>query len=397
MEPVCVTGIGVISAIGDDVSQNFDSLVHGRSGIAHAEHFQSRYSGILPVGEVPHSNEELIEKLGYEPGKGVTRTTLLALIAFREAIRSADLSATAISAPSTALISASTVGGMCETDQLYNDANHYGTTSPFVTHYEGADHTRVLAEKYGITGITDTINTACSSSANAVILGTRLIQTGRADRVIVGGSDSLAKFTVNGFNSLRILSERPSQPFDVNREGLNLGEAAAYLVLEKASLCTGKKVLAKVTGYSNVNDAFHPSATSDEATGPITAMKNALAMAKLESSEIDFISAHGTGTENNDRTEMLAIETIFGEEIPPYLSTKSYTGHTLAAAGSVEAVFSILALQNQVIFPALREKHPINPEHPQPVTTEKKQINHVISNAFGFGGCSTSLIFSKPD
>lgn len=396
MSEIVVTGMGAISSIGLTIDENLHSLQHEISGIKKASHFKSHYSESLVFGEIDQSDEALLRELGLEAGLGYTRTTLIALKAFREAITHAQLSAEDIASTRTAFISSSTVGGMCYTDDLYHDANLQGSPSEFVKHYEGSDHALQIVQLYGMKGITDVINTACSSSANAIALGARLLETGKADRVIAGGSDCLAKFTVNGFNSLRILSEEPCKPFDTNREGLSLGEAAAYVVLErKEDLPASKKILAKFAGFGICNDAFHPSATSDDARGPRMAMELALKRAALNPEDIHCINAHGTGTPNNDLTESFAFNTLF-KEVPPFSSTKSYVGHTLAAAGVLEAIYSIFSIQNQEVYPSLRVQEPIPDFSFQPVVkyTPEVHIRHVLSNSFGFGGNCTSLIFS---
>jgi 3-oxoacyl-(acyl-carrier-protein) synthase len=205
----------------------------------------------------------------------------------------------------------------------------------------------------------------------------------------------LAKYTVNGFNSLRILSENQCAPFDANRDGLNLGEAGAYLVLEKASIVGDKPVLGYVSGWGNANDAFHPSATSDEAKGPLLAMNAALNVAGLQANEIDYINAHGTGTQNNDQTESFAFQQLF-DKVPPYNSTKSYTGHTLAAAGALEAIFTLSSLMHQELYPSLQIKETISDFEFQPIKSFHKGValKHAQSNSFGFGGNCTSLILS---
>lgn len=396
MRKVFITGIGSISSLGLNVEEQLDSLRNARSGIGRAVHFQSIYTSQLPFAEINAGDDELKKMTGFSD-KGITRTTLIALKAFQEATGDGKLSSEQISDLRTAFISSSTVGGMCYTDSLYTDANNKGETSEYYSSYEGSNHTLQIIKKYKLRGYTDTINTACSSSANAILLGTRLIQTGRADRAIVGGSDCLAKFTVNGFNSLRILNEKPCRPFDEHREGLTLGEGAAYLVLEAEDVIEGKRPYAEVKGFGNANDAFHPSATSDDARGPLKAMRGALQNAGLSPKDIDYINAHGTGTVNNDETESFAFSTLFGEKVPPFSSTKSFTGHTLAAAGAVEAIISILSLRHGEIYPNLNFEQPISGRGLTPVTEWKQnvEINHVMSNSFGFGGNGTSLIFSK--
>lgn len=396
MAEIVVTGMGAISSIGLTIAENHDSLKQEISGIRKAKHFKSHYSDSLVFGEINQSDEELLQELGLEKGLGFTRTTLIAIKAFREAIHDAQLSPEDLASTRTAFISSSTVGGMCYTDDLYHDANLQGSPSEFVKNYEGSDHALQIVRLYGMKGITDVINTACSSSANAIALGARLLETGKVDRVIAGGSDCLAKFTVNGFNSLRILSEQPCKPFDTNREGLSLGEAAAYVVLErKADIADSKKIQAVFSGFGICNDAFHPSATSDDARGPRMAMELALKRAKLNPEDIQYINAHGTGTPNNDFTESFAFFKLF-KDVPPFSSTKSYVGHTLAAAGVLEAIYSILSIQHQEIYPSLRVEEPISdfPFRPALKYTPDVAIKHVLSNSFGFGGNCTSLIFS---
>lgn len=396
MVKVFITGIGSISSIGLNVQECLKSLREGKTGIGRTNFFQSKYTETLYFAEIPLSDLSLKQRLNVVNEKHFTRTTLIALSAFQEAIEDAKLSSNDLTDFSTGLISSSTVGGMCYTDHLYTDANLTSAPSDFVKSYEGSDHTLQIVQRYGMTGFTDTINTACSSSANAILLGAKLIKSGRAKRVIVGGADCLAKYTVNGFNSLRILSEFPCKPFDNNRDGLTLGEGAAYLVLESEDVVGDKYKYAEVAGYGNANDAFHPSATSDNAVGPVTAMNLALNSAGLTPDSIDYVNAHGTGTPNNDLTESVAFEHVF-QKVPPYNSTKSYTGHTLAASGALEAIFSLLSIKHSELYPSLQCDSPIDGFKFKPIDhyTTGVAINHVMSNSFGFGGNCTSIILSK--
>ena len=209
---------------------------------------------------------------------------------------------------------------------------------------------------------------------------------------------ALAKFTINGFKTLMILSDTDNTPFDNNRKGLNLGEAAAFLVLESDELVQkeNKKVMAYVSGFGNANDAFHQTASSENGEGAFLAMQKALKSADLQPSAIDYVNAHGTATPNNDLSEGRAMLRIFEENMPEFSSTKAFTGHTLAAAAAIEAVYSVLVLQNNVIFPNLNFKTPMEEFNLIPQTTLKeKSINHVLSNSFGFGGNCSTVIFSK--
>jgi len=217
------------------------------------------------------------------------------------------------------------------------------------------------------------------------------------DRVVVGGADCLSKFTINGFKTLMILSDTFSAPFDENRKGLNLGEAAAFLVLESDEVVAkqNKKVLAYVKGYGNANDAFHQTASSDNGDGATLAMKKALQIADFKAEDIDYINVHGTATGNNDLSEGRAIIRVFGENVPEFSSTKACTGHTLAAAGAIEAVYSILAIQNNVIYPNLNFKTQMKEFNISPqLKLKDKEINTVLSNSLGFGGNCSTVIFS---
>jgi 3-oxoacyl-(acyl-carrier-protein) synthase len=393
---VYVTGIGIISALGTNVRENHINLAGANAGIGKAVHFESQYASTLPFGEVKLNNSELKKILRLENQPDYTRTCLLAFKAFEEAVQDARLTSHELSSFDTALISASTVGGMCLTDTLYQDAQSEAGGSEYLEAYGSSAHTLKLVEKFRINGFTNTINTACSSSANAIMMGARLIKSGRAHRVIVGGVDALAKYTVNGFNALKILSEYPCKPFDENRDGLNLGEAAAYLVLESEEAAGSKKKYAEVAGYGNSNDAHHPSAMSEDAVGAVISMNEAIRSAGINSSEIDYINTHGTGTPNNDTVELLGMTKIF-EKVPPFNSTKSYTGHTLGASGAVEAIFSILSIQHSEIYPSLHLEKTMAGYGAAPVTKFQSDVNirYVLSNSFGFGGNCTSLVFGK--
>lgn len=395
MKRVFVTGIGIISSIGNNVDENLAHLRSGKTGIGMAEFADSIYSKSHEFGEVKCSSTSLKKKLGFnEPG--LTRTDLFAFTAFKEAIENANLQLEDISVKETAFISASTIGGMCMTDQLYEDANLMSTGSEFIESYSGSAHTLKIAKKYELSGVVDTINTACSSSANAIIEGARLIKSGRANRAIVGGADSLGKFTINGFNALQIMSETQCKPFDENRCGLTLGEGAAYLVLEAEECIENKTKYAEILGYGNTNDAHHPSSLSEDAVGIVGAISKALKSAAIKPEEIDYINAHGTATSNNDVTEIKGIQIALGY-VPPFNSTKSYTGHTLAAAGAIEAVYSILSIVHQELFPSLNCTVPISPYNQLPISKYQSNysIKKVLSNSFGFAGNCTSLIISQ--
>lgn len=394
MSAIVVTGIGVISSLGNNVQENFSVLKKGDTGIGKAVYVNSRYTDILPFAEVKLSTEDLKEKLEIND-HSITRTQLLALHAIKEAISHRGLTSEEVSDRATALIVSSTVGGMYLTDELYHDANQATDSSVYISNYDCASVALFLQEYLGLHGFSNTINTACSSGANAVQFGLRLIKHNIVKRAIVGGVDCLSKFTINGFNALNILSDESCRPFDNNRKGLNLGEGAGFLILERLEDAPKEKILAVISGYSNSNDAFHPSALSDEGIGPVKCMEQALQMAQLKPQAIDYINTHGTGTMNNDRVEGMSMKKIFGEHIPLFISAKSIIGHTLGAASAVESVFTVLAIQNQMAF-ASRNFHLADEVAGLIPNTQVKEhtINHALLNSFGFGGNCSSLIIS---
>jgi len=397
--PIAVTGMGAISAIGNNVAANFQSLVDSKPGIAPIQRLDTCHRGRLLAGEIPMSNAELYDRLGLSGETAYTRSTLLGLLAATEAVEHAG---GLNDGCRIGLVSATTVGGMDATEQYYDDYLISGEHRHFIPTHPCGYAAEQIARHLGISDFVTTISTACSSAANAIMLGARMIRAGLLDRALVGGTDCLSRFTINGFQSLMIYSDSHCRPFDDHRNGLNLGEAAAYLLLEHPDVAgrCGRKPLAYLTGYGNANDAFHQTASSEDGEGAYLAMLQALNVAGLAPAEIDYVNAHGTATPNNDLAEGTALLRIFGSEygLPPFSSTKAFTGHTLAAAGAIEAVFSVLSLRHQVIFPNLNFEQPIASLGIVPQTEPvNKIIKHVLSNSFGFGGNCSTLLFSKSD
>ena len=394
--PVYVAGAGVISAIGNNVAEHLKSFRQKNAGMGDITMLNSIHKGEIPVAEVKMSNEQLIEMTGLPTNS--SRTALLSLVAAKEALTDAAISG--FENLRTGFVSANTVGGMDKSEdffKLFLANNNQGKLSNVWDH-ECGSMTEIVADRLGITDMMTTLSTACSSSANAISYGARLIKNDMLDVVIAGGTDSLTKFTLNGFNTLLILDKEFCKPFDANREGLNLGEGAGYLVLvsDKVAQTLSKQAYCKLSGYNNSNDAYHQTASSPDGTGSYLAMQGALKKAGLEPADIDYINLHGTGTPNNDSAEGTAIKRVFDPNYPPMSSTKSYTGHTLGASGGIEAVFSVLAIQHGIIYPNLRFKTRMDelPFEPETEFLSGQQINHVMSNSFGFGGNCTSLIFS---
>lgn len=391
---VFVTGMGIISALGIGVKENLNRLVNGSSGVGQIKHLKTRLSKELIAGEIPFSTEELIKQSKIKNPKGINRAALLGIIAAREAINSSNFSDPAIK---TGFISGTTAEAMTNIELYLGDFLSNDIRNEFIESQDWGFSTELIANELGISGYQTTINTACSSAANAIMTGARMIKHGLLDRVLVGGTDALSKVMLNGFHALMIVDPNISKPFDKNRRGLNLGEGAAYLVIESEEVVQNENIICELSGWGNSNDAYHLTALSPDGTGAAMAMNNAIAESGLNPGEIDYINAHGTGSENNDLSEAFGIEKVFGKNVPKFSSTKPFTGHTLGSSGALEAVFSILAIKNKLIFPNLNFRNQMDEVSisPEKKLVRSESINHVLSNSFGFGGNNTSLLFSK--
>lgn len=394
MVPVFITGMGVITSVGRNTEENLDSLKAERTGIRMLSTVESVHRGILPAGEILFSDEELAALAGIKYSEGLSRTALMGMIAAKEAWDNAKCMAG--DGHRTGFISGSTVGGMAATEKYYPDYLGNDSRNAWIDTNESRESTERIADLLGIRDFVSTINTACSSSANAIMTGARLIRAGMLDRVIAGGVDSLSMFTLNGFNTLMIYDKAPCRPFDENRNGLNLGEGAAYVVLESEKSAGESRPLCRLTGWGNSTDAHHQTALSPEGTGPFLAMKTALAVGGLNPSDISYLNVHGTATVNNDLAEGIGMKRLFGEQWPLFSSTKPFTGHLLGASGSVESVYSILSILNDTAWANLNFSTPMKELCKSPVakTRTGAGIRHVMTNSFGFGGNNTSLIFS---
>ena len=373
------------------------SLKAGKTGIGRMKHLNSIHCD-LPVGEVKLSNAEMMQLLGTAEDSKLTRTALMGRLALREALDEAGLSGEALR--QVPFISATTVGGMDRRELFYAQEKDCDLEHAAIAIHNCGTNTEMIAAPFGKFASFATVSTACSSATNAIITGANMLRCGLADIVVVGGSECLSLFHLNGFNTLMILDSQQCRPFDRDRAGLNLGEGAAYLVLETASSVKqrGVKPLGRLSGYGNACDAFHQTASSPDGEGAYLSMQEALGEAGLKPEAIDYINAHGTGTPNNDASESCAIRRVFGDHIPPVSSTKSFTGHTTSASGSIEAVFCLLALEHQFLLQNINWHTPMD-DGIIPVTDSQPQreIRHILSNAFGFGGNDSSLILSKYD
>ncbi len=397
---IAITGEGIVSAIGLDKEEVVQSLLDKKTGIGEMKHLQSAHQE-LPVGEVDLSNGQMKEMLGIPSNVMMSRTSLLGMLAIRQALQDAGMDKETLQAmtgerkPRIVLVSGTTVGGMDMTELCFDKVEDKRSLE-FLRHHDCGSSTQVMADHFGIFDEVTTLSTACSSAANAIMLGARLLKAGEADIVVAGGTEALSRFHLNGFNSLMILDHEPCRPFDASRAGLNLGEGAAFVVLEseQAAKARGTEPHAYLTGYGNACDAFHQTASSENGEGAYLAMKEAIETAHLQPTDIQYVNAHGTGTPNNDQSESVSLKRIFGDKMPPVSSTKSFTGHTTSASGSIEAVICILAMQHHFVPANLGWKHQMESGITPTMGESNVQLEHVVCNSFGFGGNDSSLVIS---
>ncbi len=391
---IVITAEGIVSAIGNSEAEVVESLRSRNSGIGEMQFLQSKHKE-LPVGEVKMSNSEMKTALCIPQTEEVSRTSLMGILAIRQFADSLpkkkDTDSTRI-----VLISGTTVGTMDITERHFHNILEEQDLS-FLKYHGCGGSTQRIADYFGCFSDVTTVSTACSSAANAILLGANMIKAGKADVVVAGGSESLSRFHLNGFNSLMILDKERCRPFDKTRAGLNLGEGAAFVVLESEEHAKkrGAEIHAYLAGYGNACDAFHQTASSDNGEGAYLAMKEALAMAGLHPEDIQYVNAHGTGTPNNDQSEGVALKRVFDECMPLVSSTKSFTGHTTSASGGIETVICLLAMKYGFVPANLGWQNQIEGGITPTLGVDEIKLDNVVCNSFGFGGNDTSLILSK--
>ncbi len=397
-DQVVITGEGVVCAIGTDKEQVLEALRKKRSGIGTMRYLRSVHKE-LPVGEVPLSDDEMRQQLGVEQQSYLNRTTLMGMLAVRQALSDAHIDVRQVQEHPLriVLISGTTVAGMDVTEHFFQDMQASDEHLACLRNHSAGSSTRLIADYFGIFQDYTTISTACSSAANALILGANMLKAGQCDMVVAGGAEALSVFHLNGFNSLMILDHERCRPFDDTRAGLNLGEGAAFVVLESLSSAQqrGAEIHGYLSGYGNACDAFHQTASSDNGEGAFLAMTQALQMAGLQPADIQYVNAHGTGTPNNDQSESVALRRVFGERMPMVSSTKSFTGHTTSASGSIETVICLLTLRHQFVPANLGWSQPMADGIVPTLGEEHCELQHVLCNSFGFGGNDSSLIVSR--
>jgi 3-oxoacyl-[acyl-carrier-protein] synthase II len=390
---VAVTGMGVVSAAGWTLDETWQSIVLGRSGLRALTLFESERCGRLPVGEVtgdPAARSGL---------PGGSRSDHLAMWAAAQAWAAARLDAASLVPDRGAVALGALTGGMTFTEDILLQL-HRGEAPAAESLDDRAccNATDRIAERFGLSGFRATVSNACASGGAALGIGCDLIEGGEADVVLAGGVDSLNRVVLNGFNSLMLVSPEGCRPFDAERKGMSVGEGAGVLVLESEEHARGRgaRVRAWLAGRGNTCDAYHVSAPQPEGRGLREAMRLALASAGLPASAVGYINAHGTGTADNDPVEARAIRALFGDAPPAVSSTKRFFGHTLAAAGAIEAIVSVLALEHQAIPPNLGLRT-VDPKIPLAPVTELRpaRLDVAMSTSLGFGGNNSAVLFRR--
>lgn len=387
-----ITGAGIISSAGACAGETWQSLKEGRDGLRPFSLFPSaKYSG-MPSGQLP---ADLSALSGLTAG---SRPDHLAVAAARQAFSQSFPEGRAPDPARAGVLLGACVGGMADSEVFLERLLRDGKQDTGLLHFhECASSADAVAGTLGLFGPCETVSTACSSGSNAICLAADLILSGEADIMLAGGTDSLSRLTVNGFGSLLLIDPQGCRPFDEGRKGMSLGEGAAVLTLESAGSAARRnaRVLARLSGWAATCDAHHATAPSPDGEGIQRAIRRALDAAGLAPRDIHYINAHGTATPDNDRAEAAAIRAVFGEEMPPVSSIKRMFGHTFAAAGAIEAVACLLALQNQALPPNAGLGRP-DPACPVKIQKDfaARALSNVMSLSLGFGGNNNCLILS---
>lgn len=403
---VVVTGVGAVSALGQSVEETWRSLTSGRGGIAPITLFDASDLEVRFAAEVDDFDPAAI--FGKRRARHLDRVVQFALVATQEAIESSKLD-TATEGDRSGVIYASGIGGIRSLEVGMATLKERGPewvspyTLPMMIPNMAAGE---ISLKWGLKGPSSATSTACAASAHAISMGADLIRLGRADTMVCGGSEAaIVRVGVAGFGAMKALSTRnddpskASRPFDAGRDGFVLGEGAGTVVLEDRdhAISRGAPILAELIGYGSTSDAHHITAPHPEGEGAVRAMKEAISDAGISASDVGYINAHGTSTVPNDKTETHALKRVFGDKVPPVSSTKSMTGHTLGAAGALEAVICVQAMQKGVLPPTINLTDP-DPDCDLDYVPNKarhEQVEVSLTNSFGFGGHNVTLALRR--
>lgn len=406
---VVITGLGTVSPLGLDVENTWSAAKNGISGVTPITLFDASEHETRIAAEVKGFDPEAL--LGKRDARRMDRFVQFAVVATDQAIKDSKLEITDSNRDRTGVIIGTGIGGVTV---ILHEAETYRTkgarrVSPFLVPMMLPDTASgQVAINFGARGPNLAVISACATGTNAIGEAFKMIQRGSADVMISGGTESaIVPLVMAGFNAMGALSrhndepERASRPFDKNRDGFITGEGAGVLILESEAhaKARGAKIYGEVLGYGLNDDAYHISAPAENGAGAAICMKAALADAELSPNQIDYLNAHGTSTQLNDKSETAAVKTVFGEAAYNLTisSTKSMHGHLLGAAGAVEAVICMKAMQAGIVPPTINYETP-TPEcdlNYVPNTQRAKTLNYVMSNSFGFGGHNASIIFGK--
>lgn len=406
---VVVTGLGLVTPLGIGIDNVWKRILNGDSGISYITRFDASSHETKIAGEVKDFRPE-----EYVSPKDLKRMDLFiqyALAASKIAIEDSGIDISKENPDRVGVVVGTGLGGLPTLEYYHKVLLERGPSriSPFfipmLIANEASGH---IAMKYGFKGPNLCIVTACATGSHSIGEGFRIIQYGDADVMIAGGTEAnLTPLTIGGFNAMKALStrndppEKASRPFDRERDGFVVGEGAGVIVLEELTHAQKRdaKIYAELVGYGYNADAYHITAPCPDGEGFIKCMEMAIADAKINPEDVDYINAHGTSTELNDAVETLAIKKVFGEYAYkiPVSSTKSMIGHLLGAAGAVEAIFTVLSIRDNVCPPTINYENP-DPECDLdyvPNVAREKMINVAMSNSFGFGGTNSVLIFRR--
>ncbi len=407
---VVITGLGIVSPVGNDVASAWDSVVEGRSGIANVTRFDTTGFPTKFGGEI--RGLDLAPYMSVKDARRMDAFMQYGVVAGTQAMRDSGLTVTEANSDRIGVLMGSGMGGLESIEETYDrylETHSPKKVSPFFIPASiinlVSGH---LSMAFNLTGPNLAVATACTTSTHALGLAMRLIQYGEADAVLAGGSEMATCVTgMSGFAQAKALSQRndnpaaASRPWDKDRDGFVMGDGAGAMMLEERdqAMARGAKIYAEIVGFGMSGDAYHVTAPPENGEGARKSMAKALADAALNPDQVQYINAHATSTELGDRAETTAIRRAFGDAANRLAvsSTKSMTGHLLGAAGAVEAIFSVLALRDQVVPPT------INLDQPGagcdldyvPKQARRTRLEHTLSNSFGFGGTNGSLIFRR--
>ena len=393
---IAVTGAGIICSIGRNKDEVWQSVLESRAGIGKLTRFPGE---TFPTDIAAEVASDLDVPISKRDAKRLSRTDLLAVVAASEAVQQANNGAKPLPLDRAIVSTGTSTGGLLEGEDYYFQRIVVGrrrAAASRVLQQPTSGPSDAVARVFKLGGGVVSNATACASAGAAIGMAADYLRSHHADVAIAGGSDALCRLTYSGFNVLQAVDPEPCSPFGAERKGITLGEGAAYLVLERwdDAVARGAKIIAEFCGYGASCDAHHPTAPAEDGRGAESAMRGALS--ESGGGEVDYVNAHGTGTLLNDSAETKAIISAVGTAVP-VSSSKSYFGHTLGAAGGIEAVITVLSIIHQTAPPTLRRKLAAAdctldyiPHTPRPMA-----MASALSNTFGFGGSNVSLMFRR--